>query len=399
MSIRDVARDEDSAPLDARRNRPAGVDERQRVGNPHQHRPPDSAAVRDRRLLGLPARARSRQPRAGRDHRPARRERRPRPHAADRGPGRPGRRAACGRSSSPTPPPIPASSTFPRRARTPIARSSACRSSTAACCRACSSSRPSKPRTFGAEDMRLLTMAGAQLAPIVTRGAHARPVRRPRASAAGRAGAEPVVELGPRHDEPVPRARSGAVADARQQPGRAAPADPGRQARGAGVAARPAQPHQLRLPPDAGVPALDAHLGRAPRRRALGAAGRLLLGRVRHPRVAADLLGRPRHPRRRSHQERLRSRHSARRRRPLLRPGLLPAAPRSRRLAARGLHRRRPPVAADAAGARAAACPSPSRSRRGPARSRRASGSSSSAATRCSCSTRTSTATSPRIAS
>ena len=126
---------------------------------------------------------------------------------------------------------------------------------------------------------------------------------------------------------------------------------PDRQARGARVAARAAQPHQLRLSPAAGVPALEAHLGRAPRRRALGPAGRLLLGRVRPARVAADLLGRPRHPRRRSHQERVGSRHPARRRRAVLRPGLLPAAARSRRLAARGLHRRRSPAAADPAGA------------------------------------------------
>ena len=55
----------------------------------------------------------------------------------------------------------------------------------------------------------------------------------------------------------------------------------------------------------------------------------------------ADLLRRPRHPRRRSSQERVRPRHSARGHRPLLRPGLLPAAPGRQRLAARGLHRRR----------------------------------------------------------
>ncbi len=40
---------------------------------------------------------------------------------------------------------------------------------------------------------------------------------------------------------------------------------------------------------------LQEDLGRAPRRRAVGAAGRVLLGRVRPARVAADLLGRPRH--------------------------------------------------------------------------------------------------------
>ena len=94
------------------------------------------------------------------------------------------------------------------------------------------------------------------------------------------------------------------------------------------------------------------HLGQPARRRALGAAGRLLLGRVRAARVDSDLLGRPRHPGRRSHQERLRPRRAAGRRRPLLRPGLLPAAARRGRLAARGLHQRRPRPAADRTGRR-----------------------------------------------
>ena len=48
-------------------------------------------------------------------------------------------------------------------------------------------------------------------------GPHARAVRRTGASAAGGARAEHVVELGPRHGEPLPRARSGAVARARSQ--------------------------------------------------------------------------------------------------------------------------------------------------------------------------------------
>ena len=83
------------------------------------------------------------------------------------------------------------------------------------------------------------------------------------------------------------------------------------------------------------------HLGRTPRRRAVGPARRLFLGGVRAARVAADLFRRPGHPGRRSPQERLGSRHSARRHRPVLRPGIFPSAAGSRRLAARGLHRRR----------------------------------------------------------
>ena len=115
---------------------------------------PDPAAVRDRRLLGLPARAGSRQPGAGGDDRPAARERRPRADAPDRGPGRAGRRAAAAAVSSPTRRRIRASSTSARPARIRTARSSACRSSIAGCCRACwscrRSSRASSARTTSA---------------------------------------------------------------------------------------------------------------------------------------------------------------------------------------------------------------------------------------------------------
>ena len=351
VSSRDVARDEDSALWTLEEIGRLVSTSGNAVGDPQQHRPPDSAPVRHRRLLGLPARARSREPRARRDGRPARR----RASAA----------SACAlteglaglvaeqlpsRSSSPTPRRIRASSTSARPARIPIARSSACRSSIAACCRASSSCRPSTPRAFDAEDVRMLMMAGAQLAPIVS---EARTLGQFVAPAHQRLGAlaqnlwwswDPDTTSLFRELDPVlwRTLDNNPVALLQQIPVE--------QTRRARVAARAAQPHQLRLPPDAGVPQLDAHLGRAPRRRALGAPGRLLLGRVRAPRIAADLLRRPRHPRRRSHQERVGSRHPARRRRPLLRPGLLPAAARSRRLAARGLHRRRSPIAADAAG-------------------------------------------------
>ena len=163
------------------------------------------------------------------------------------------------------------------------------------------------------------------------------------------------------------------------------------------VGARAAQPDQLRVSPAAGVPPGAAYLGRAARRRAARPAGRVLLGGVRPARIAADLLRRSRHSRRRSHQERVRPRDSARRRRSLLRPGLLHAAPRSRRLAARRLPDGRQPPAADRARRQQGRADRRSRSRRGPARSSPASGRSPSAATRCCCSIRMSTATSPRI--
>ena len=318
--------------------------ERQRLRNAHQHRPPDSAAVRDRRLLGLPARARSRQPGARRDHRPAAGERRPRAHAAHRRPGRPRRRAGAAAVRRRRRRRIRASSTFPRPARIRTARSSACRSSIAGCCRACSSCRRSSARTFGADDVRLLVMAGDAAGADRQRGADARAVRRAGAPAARRRWRRTCGGAGtPRR--PACSASSIRCCGASSTTTRSRCCSRSRST-SSRSARRSSRCTAASTTPTAGMQEylqLDAHLGRAPRRRAVGAAGRVLLRRVRPPRVAADLLRRPRHPRRRSHQERVGSRHSARRRRALLRPGLLPAAARSRRLAARGLHRRRSP--------------------------------------------------------
>ena len=68
-----------------------------------------------------------------------------------------------------------------------------------------------------------------------------------------------------------------------------------------------------------------ADVVRRPRRLA-GAAGRLLLPRVRHQRGAAAVLGRPRRARRRPPEGVVRPRRAARRRRPALHRGLLPPA-------------------------------------------------------------------------
>ncbi len=246
----------------------------------------------------------------------------------------------------------------------------------------------------------MLVMAGAQGRAARERGAHARTVRRAAAPAAARAGAESLVELGRRLRQPLPRTRPGAVARASiTTRSRCCRTCPNTQLEERASRTGPPQPHQLRVPPAAGISAGEAHLGRAACRRALGAARRVLLGRVRTARVAADLLGRPRDPRRRSHQGRVRSRHSARRRRALLRPGLFPPASRRERLAARRLPRRGHRSCCRSSRRSTTARRSSSRSRRARARSSRASGKCRSAATRCCCSTRTSTATSPRIAS
>ena len=89
-----------------------------------------------------------------------------------------------------------------------------------------------------------------------------------------------------------------------------------------------AQPHQLRLSADARVSGERRHLGRPQCRRAVGPARGLFLGRVRAPRVGADLLGRFGHPLGRSHQERLGSGHPADRHWAVLRSGLFPPAAR-----------------------------------------------------------------------
>ena len=370
------------AALDARGNRAADFRERQRLGNADQHRPPDSAAVRHRRLLGLPARARSGQSRAGRDDRPPAGKRRPRPDAALRRPGRPGGRAdaaaglcRCDDAS--------ALQVLPRggRGSVPI-RFSACRSSIAGCCRACSSCRRSSRASSARTTCACWSPPGRSSRPIVsearTLGQFVAPAHQRLAALAQNLWwswdpdtvslfreLDPVLwrEL---DNNPVALLQRIPIDKLEERASRA----------------RAAQPHQLRLPPDAGVPALDAHLGRAARRRALGPARRVLLGRVRAARIAADLLRRPGHPGRRPPQERVGPRHSARRRRAVLRPGLLPSAARpatagSTRTTSTSI------IASCRFSPRwTTARRSPSRSRRAPARSSRASGSCRSAGTR-----------------
>ena len=106
-----------------------------------------------------------------------------------------------------------------------------------------------EPRAFGADDVRMLTTAGAQLAPIVSEARDARAVRRAGAPAAGALAQnlwwswdDETTSLFRELDPVLWR-------ELRPQPDRAAAADSDRAARGAGVAAGAAQPHQLRLPP------------------------------------------------------------------------------------------------------------------------------------------------------
>ena len=95
-----------------------------------------------------------------------------------------------------------------------------------------------------------------------------------------------------------------------------------------------AQPDQLRVPAPAGVSAGGPDLGRDPCRRAAAPSGGVFFGRVRTARIAADLFRRPGRAGGRPHQERVGPGHSADRDRPVLRPGLFPAAPGRQRLAA-----------------------------------------------------------------
>ena len=84
----------------------------------------------------------------------------------------------------------------------------------------------------------MLVMAGTQLAPIVSEARTLGQFGCAGASATLRAGAQPLVELGQRYDDALPRARPGPVARVRPQPDRAPAADPDRGARGTGAAAR-----------------------------------------------------------------------------------------------------------------------------------------------------------------
>ena len=222
-------------------------------GNPSEtldeRRPSDSAAVRHRRLLGLPARARPREPGARRDDRPAARERRPRADAADRGPGGPGRRAAASRRSSPTRRRTRASSTSARPARilSLVPRRADHRSRR--CSRASWSSRPPSRATFTPDDVRHAGRRPARSsAPIVSEARTLGQFVAPRTSACD-ARPEPVVELGQRHDEPVPRARPGPVARAATTTrSRCCSRSRSTQLEERALAAGAAQPHQLRLP-------------------------------------------------------------------------------------------------------------------------------------------------------
>ena len=88
----------------------------------------------------------------------------------------------------------------------------------------------------------------------------------------------------------------------------------------------------------------DHWFQRTPRRQARRP-DRLLLRRVRHPRVARHLLGRPRRPRRRPHEVGQRHGPAVRRRRAALPQGLLPPVDRRRRPPGAQLPRLRPDAA------------------------------------------------------
>ena len=194
------------------------------------------------------------QPGAGRDDRPAARERRPRADATHRRAGRPGRRAAAaaGRRRRDD---ASALQVFPRgrRGRLPLVPRRAGHRSRAAAGRA------------GRADRR-----AAHLSSTTRCGCWRRRARSWRRSSARRARSEQFVA--PAHQRlrrwrrtcggagtTRPRACSASSIpvlwrELRPQPDRPAAADADRDARGAGRAAGAAQPHQLRLPPAAGVP-------------------------------------------------------------------------------------------------------------------------------------------------
>ena len=134
-------------------------------------------------------------------------------------------------------------------AKTPTTRSSACRSSTAALLQGVLVVQTIEPRAFGADDVRMLVMAGAQLAPIVsearTLGQFVAPAHQ-RLSALAQnlwwSWDDDTTSLFRELDPVLWRELDHNPIALLQQ----IPIETARRAR---VAARAAQPHQLRLPP------------------------------------------------------------------------------------------------------------------------------------------------------
>ena len=306
---------------------PPGVRKRRRRRDPLEHRPADPGAVRDRRLLGLPAGAGPIDAGAGGDDRAAARERRPDPDAADRRAGRPGRRAdaAAGdraRDDASAVQVLPRGrrrtvSVIPRRAagRSRAAARRAGRADARPACfrarrRAACSKRPARSwRRSSARRGRSgcssrRRTSGCARWPRTSGGAGTTTPRRSSATSirccGGSSAHNPVALLQRIDIDELHERASQLVLHSRIN-----------------YAYRRMQEYLSSTRP--GAPA---------RRRAVGAAGRVLLGGVRPARVDPDLLRRPRHPGRRPHQGRLRPRHAAGRHRPVLRPGLLPAAAR-----------------------------------------------------------------------
>ena len=152
------------------------------------------------------------------------------------------------------------------------------------------------------------------------------------------AGPQPVVVLGPRHQQSVSRSRSRPLATAQSQSRRPAFGD----SAGGDGAPRPrtgaAQPDQLRLSPPARISRCRPHLGSPTRRHSAASSGGVFLRRIRLARFHSGIFRRTGRAGRRSRQERFRPGHSARRHRLVLWPGIFPPAPRPHRLAAGRIH-------------------------------------------------------------
>ena len=230
---------------------------------------------------------------------------------------------------------IRASSTFRRPARMRTNPSSEFRSLIEAFCRACWWCKPSRPGSFAEDEIRMLAEAAAAGGAGGQRSPHARPLHRARAGAALVAGPQSVVELGPGLQQPVPRPRSGPLAATQSQSHLAAGGDSAwrkieRRAGELVLHSRINYAYRRQREYLAGRP----HLGREACRHFAAPSGGLFLGGVRAARIHPDLFRRSGRPGRRSHQERVRPGHSAGRRRLVLWPGIFPAAPGSKRLAA-----------------------------------------------------------------
>ena len=217
-------------------------------------------------------------------------------------------------------------------------RSWAFRLSIAACLQGVLVVQTIAPRVFREDEVRMLTEAAAQVAPVVS---EARTLDRFIAPAQERlwALARNLWWCWDHDTSSLFRDLDpGTLARAGSQSGRPAFGDSAGGHRTPRPRTGAAQPDQLRLSPPARISGCRPHLGSPARRHSAASSGGVFLGGVRFARFHSGIFRRPGRAGRRPHQERVRPGHSAGRHRLVLWPGIFPPAAGPHRLAAGRIH-------------------------------------------------------------